>query len=230
MGGAAEESEVVVMPALACYVAVPVASFRSPRAREYLETLPVPPPATVYGMLCSAIGEPDRLVQQGAELAVALLSEPALSRVLRSLWHVKDAKEALGVEENKRPDFQELLTGLRLAVCVRPGERERRPSLADRLAQALQNPGAVPRFGGLSLGESTHLVDELRLLRPDDLAGVEPRWLVLDPDGPLALPLWVDHVGSAGTRYGQFRLRPGEAAVVEPPQEAWVPVAPPETG
>lgn len=215
------------MPALACYVAVPVASFRAPRAREYLETLPAPPPATVYGMLCSAVGEPDRLVHQGAELAVAVLSEPALSRVLRSLWRIKSEKAPLGIGENKRPDYQELLTDIRLAVYVRTGERERRPSLADRLAEALRNPGAVPRFGGLSLGESTHLVDELRLLRLDDLAGVKLRWLVLDPEGSLALPLWVDHVGSAGTRYGQFRLQAGETVVMEPPQEAWVSIAPP---
>lgn len=218
------------MPALACYVAVPVVSFRSPRAREYLETLPVPPPATVYGMLCSAVGEPDRWVHQGAELAVALLSEPGLSRVLRSLWRVKSAKVPPGVGENKRPDFQEVLTGLRLAVYVRPSEWERRPSLADRLAVVLRNPRAVSRFGGLSLGESTHLVDELRLLRPEDLFGAEPRWLVLDPNGALPLPIWVDHVGSSGTRYGQFRLRPGQAAVMEPPPEAWVRIAPPSTG
>src|SRR6202044_1447868 len=41
------------------FVSAPVASFRVPQAREYWETLPCPPPATVYGMLLSAVGEPN---------------------------------------------------------------------------------------------------------------------------------------------------------------------------
>jgi hypothetical protein len=34
-----------------------------------------------------------------------------------------------------------------------------RPSLAERVAAALHKPRDVARFGGLALGESTHLVD-----------------------------------------------------------------------
>ena len=212
------------MPAVACFVAVPVAGFRAPRAREYWETLPVPPPSTVYGMLCAAVGEPDRLVHRGAELAVGLLERPALARVVRTLWRVKERTVPPGLGENKRPDFQELLTGIRLAVHVRPGgAEEARPALAERLVAALAAPGSVMRFGGLSLGESAHLVDELRPLREADVAEGGVAWLVRDPDGPLALPVWPDHVGSAGTAYGRFRLEPGGG---EPPAAAWVAVAP----
>ena len=72
------------------------------------------------------------------------------------------------------------------------------------------------------MGESAHLVDELRPLRPgDDAAGAEPAWLVRDDAGPLALPIWPDHVGSRGTRYGQFSLRP-TIDPFAPPDEAWV--------
>lgn len=213
--------------AVICYVSVPVASFRSPRAREYLETLPVPPPATVYGMLCSAVGEWDRHAHIGAELAIALLSSGQLSRVLRTSWRIKESATPPGIGANKRPDFQELLVGLRLAVGVRPGAEEKRPSLAERISGALRNPSSVSRCGGLSLGESAHLVDEFRTLRPADVDGIEPTWLVCDLEGPLALPVWVDHVGAAGTVYRQFRLEPGASGEAKPPDDAWVAINPP---
>lgn len=213
------------MAAVACYVAVPIAAFRVPRAREYFETLPVPPPATVYGMLLSAIGEPDRLAHQGAELAMAVLDRGTRTRVLRTVWRVKDKDTEPGLGENKRPDFQELLVGARLAVHVRDGDAERRPGLASRLEEALRHPASVHRFGGLALGESTHLVDELRLLRDADLAARNAGWLVQDPDGPLALPVWPDHVGSERTRYAQFSLFPA-TDLRAPPDVAWVTVLP----
>ena len=38
---------------LGVYVSVPIACFRKGLAREYLETEPLPPPATCYGFLLS---------------------------------------------------------------------------------------------------------------------------------------------------------------------------------
>jgi CRISPR-associated protein Cas5t len=213
------------MPTCECYVSVPVTSFRAPRAREYLETLPVPPPSTVYGMLCSTVGEVDRNRHVGAELAIAVLTPGVRSRVLRTLWRVKDVKTPAGTGENKRPDGQELLTGMSFAAFVRDGVEAEEPSLASRVVAALSDPGSVTRFGGLSLGESSFLVDELRLLQAGDLAPrSDAAWLVADPAGSLALPLWVDHVGSASTRYGQFDLSPLDTH--EPPVDAWVRIGP----
>ena len=215
------------METLALYVSVPVASFRVPQAREYFETLPCPPPSTVYGMLLSLVGEPNRLRHVGAEVALALLSTPERSVVLRTLWRVKTRKTGPGIDENKRPDFQELLTGVRLAVWVRPGASEEAiPRLVERLRDTFAAPNHMSRFGGLSLGESTHLVDEVRPLRPDD--ATSGQLLVRDPQGELALPVWPDHVGSAGTRWGQYRLFKstiGEA----PHEEAWTPILRPES-
>lgn len=207
------------MEAVALYVSVPVGSFRVPQAREYLETLPVPPPSTVYGMLLSLVGEPDRLRHEGAEIALALLSVPARSVVLRSLWRVKTKKQGPGIGENKRPDFQELLTHIQLAVWIRSGLNERQhPALAERVKAALSAPHEIRRFGALSLGESTHLVDEVRVLQTDDLRSV--RLLVQDTEGDLALPVWPDHVGAAGTRWGQYRLV--ETGICEVPDApAW---------
>jgi CRISPR-associated protein Cas5t len=214
------------MSMVGLFVSVPIASFRVPQAREYWETLPCPPPATVYGMLLAAVGEPNRLHHEGAEVALALLSAPELSVVVRTLWRVKDRKLAPGIGENRRPDFQELLSNVRLAVWVRTGAAEAaRPSLSDRVAAALARPSGVNRFGGLSLGESTHLVDELRALGPTDHG--KGRLLFGDVEGDLALPAWSDHVGAAGTRWGQYRLVPAMVGT-EPDERAWTIIRRPE--
>ena len=210
------------MEVLALYVSVPVASFRVPQAREYFETLPCPPPSTVYGMLLSLVGEPDRLSHEGAEVALALLSVPERCLVLRTLWRVKNTKAGPGIGENKRPDFQELLTGIRLAVWVRQGTREvATPRLAERLRDALIRPTGTRRFGGLSCGESTHLVDEVRPLRQGD--ATSGQLLIRDLQGDLALPVWPDHVGSAGTRWEQYRLITSSIGP-SPHKNAWTPI------
>lgn len=108
-----------------------------------------------------------------------------------------------GLGTNRRPDFQELLTDIQLAVWVRKGmEEDSDTSLAQRIEKALDQPATVSRFGGLSLGESTHLVDSVSRLQSQDLRG---RLLVAAEDGDLSLPIWPDHVGSK-TRWGQYRL------------------------
>lgn len=190
------------METIGLYVSVPVASFRVPRAREFFETFPVPPPATVYGMLLSLVGETNRRVYEGTEIAIALLSEPEYSVVLRTLWRVKKKESGLGLGENRRPDFQELLTDIRLAVWIRD-EEMMETSLAKRIQKSLDNPSIINRFGGLCLGESTHLVDEVSLLNPSEQQG---QFLIAEDDGDLSLPIWPDHVGS-NTRWGQYRLQ-----------------------
>ena len=205
------------------YLSAPVAGFRAPHAREYFETLPVPPPSTLYGMLLSLVGEEERARHEGAEIAIAMLSEPPVSVVLRTTWRIKDKKLGPGLGNNRRPDFQELLTDMRLAVWLRTGGSEAgSPSLRERVAEVLCNPAASRRFGALALGESTHLVDEVRRLRPGDLDGARP--LVADPDGELSLTLWPNHVGSKGTAWGQYRLAEGMAED-QPPDEGWIAVA-----
>lgn len=192
------------METIGLYVSVPVASFRVPRAREYFETFPVPPPATVYGMLLSMIGEVNRRVYEGAEIAVALLSEPAYSVVLRTMWRVKKKEGGLGLGENRRPDFQELLTGISIGVWIRhKANEERKVSLVHQVKQAIENPSKVNRFGGLALGESTHLVNEVSILQLIETKSCQI--LLNDEEGDLSLPIWADHVSST-TNWGQFRL------------------------
>lgn len=207
------------------FVSVPVASFHAPYAREYLQTLDVPPPSTVYGMLLSLVGETDRGAHIGAEIALAQLAAPEHSTVLRTVWRIKDANKPLGLGENRRPDFQELLTGVTLAVFLREGKSEiARPSLCDRVEAGLTTPALLTRFGGLALGESTHLVDEIRLLGEGDVGSC--RQLIRDESGDLSLPVWVDHVGSGGTRWERFSIRPAAPQHDLPPEEAWTEIGP----
>jgi CRISPR-associated protein Cas5t len=210
---------------LALYVSCPMAGFRVSQARDYWETYPVPPPSTCYGMLLSLVGEENRLVHVGAELAIALVSSPQRSRVLRRLWRVKVSRDGLGKGANRIPGYQELLSDVQLKLWLRPGTYESAsPSLAGRVGRVLADPGSVRRHGALCLGESTHLVDDIRAWQEyDPQTG---RVLVADPHGDLCLPCWVDHVGSRGTVFRQFRLQEMPLGVAHPHEVVWVTIAP----
>src|SRR5215204_6270592 len=101
---------------LGVYVRVPIACFRKGLAREYLETEPLPPPATCYGFLLSLVGEERRTRHVGCRVCPVLLNEPDRSVVLRTVWRVKSLP--LGSGGNTRPDYQQLLTDVELVVWI----------------------------------------------------------------------------------------------------------------
>ncbi len=204
------------MMSVTLQVEVPIACFRQSRAREYAETYPVPPPSTVYGMLLSTLGETNRYKHCGTQLAIALLSEPEKSTVLRTFRRFK--KKDLHDPSNARPDYQELLTDIQFMVWVASGTDAAQPTLPKRLQSAFTNPETVNRFGGLCLGESRDLVNAITLL-PENYQGESLRWLVQDEDGLLTLPVWVDHVGSQGTRWRRYSLQ--ELSQKQPPEHSW---------
>jgi CRISPR-associated protein Cas5t len=185
------------------YVTVPVACFRKGLAREYLETELIPPPSTCYGFLLSLVGEEDRTRHTGVRVTPMLLGEPDQSVVLRTVWRVKN--KPLGSSGNTRPDYQQLLTGTELILWVDSTEEQnQQETLESRIRKALdvRQRADIQRFGGLSLGESTHLADQVSLLTDDlirELSEKGKRLYQLDDKGLLGLPVWVDHVGSAGT-------------------------------
>ncbi|MDY3556323.1 type I-MYXAN CRISPR-associated protein Cas5/Cmx5/DevS [Gemmata sp. JC717] len=212
---------------LGVYVTVPVACFRKGLAREYLETEPLPPPATCYGFLLSLVGETSRRRHVGCRVAPVLLSVPFQSVVLRTVWRVK--KAPLGSPGNTRPDYQQLLTGVELLVWLdSAGETNAAPTLEARVGAALANPSTVSRFGGLCLGESTHLVDEVSLWERVKArhAGRRGRAFLNAERGRLTLPVWVDHVGSAGTRYATGDLE--DVSLFDPPATDRLPAISPE--
>ena len=188
------------------YVTVPVACFRKGLAREYLETEPLPPPSTCYGFFLSLVGETDRYRHIGCRIAPVLVGEPGKSTILRTVWRTKSKKFRMGDGNNRTPAQQELLTRVKLVLWLNSSdEKAAGPSLEQRVENALTRPELLERFGGLSLGESTHLVDEVKLF----LGSAEETGaiFVCSERGRLTLPVWVDHVGSEGTRYVTGDLR-----------------------
>jgi len=202
---------------LALEVEVPIASFRQSRAREYAESYPVPPPSTVYGMLLSIVGEMNRYKHCGTRLAIALVSQPQKSTVIRTFRRFK--KKDIHDPSNARPDYQELLTDVRFIAWVDAGTDNSQLTLPERLEIAFANPAAINRFGGLCLGESRDLVNAVTLLPKNHQVKLF-QWLVCDENGLLTLPYWVDHVGSKGTHWQRYLiLEPSELS--HPPEPAW---------
>ena len=121
-------------------------------------------------------------------------------------WLQPEFTIGTGIGTNARPDYQQLLSGVEAVIwCDSSGEsRDNGPVLEERVVSALQSPSTISRFGGLSLGESTHLVDEVCLIdegRRSRLPYRDARSFLLHKTGRMTLPVWVDHVGSLGTRY-----------------------------
>ncbi len=193
---------------IALRLTVPIACWRKGHARELLESELLPPPSTCYGALLSLVGEQDRERHRGCRITAGLLSDPVRSTVLRTLWQIKKKAMPQGVGENAGPDFQQLMIGADLVIwCDSDDERESPRGLARRVEAAMQHPTAVDRFGGWSLGESTHLVNDAWLL-PGASPPASCKAFLLDPGGSITLPVWVDHVGTAGTRYAVGTLEP----------------------
>lgn len=182
-------------------VTVPIACWRKGAAREFLETEQLPPPATAYGMLLSLVGETDRDLHRGCRVTTGIFEIGEVSTVIRTLWRIKDPKQAQGVGENAKPDFQQLIVNSDVLVVCDGSDDGASPSLEQRVIAAMTDPKSISRFGGLSLGESTHLVNDLWLIRTSDRFHKPARVFVMEQEGNLTLPIWVDHVGSAGTRY-----------------------------
>jgi CRISPR-associated protein Cas5t len=201
------------MSGISLQISVPFCSFRRPYAREFLESERFPPPATVYGFLLSLVGEELRETYVGTKLATAIVRKPQVSQVLRTVWRIKKKNLQPGTGSNKRPDYQEVLSGLKVGVWIAEGP------LAEKLLVAAEHPELIDRYGGLCLGESRDLVDEIHFQPEWTGTGI---WLTADENGEYPLPIWVDHVGSIGTRWGQFCLR--EASLSEPPHDdpRWV--------
>lgn len=202
---------------LALEIEVPIACFRQSRAREYAQTYPSPPPSTVYGMLLSMVGEINRYKHCGVKIAIALVSQPQKSTVIRTFRRFK--KKDIHDPTNARPDYQELLSDIRFITWVNSQREESQPTLSQRLQQALTNPASIDRFGGLCLGESRDLVNSVTVFQENHRSR-SLQWLVQNEDGLLTLPYWVDHVGSKGTRWKRYLILESSEFSV-PPESAW---------
>jgi CRISPR-associated protein Cas5t len=202
--------------ALCLLVEVPVCAFRPYASREYQDTYPVPTPASVYGMLLSLLGVPraDKARHRGAGMALAVEAVPEQSKVFRKLRRGGDL-------ENTRPDYQDVLTDLRLWVWVRRDQDAGDPCLADRLRTSLADRCAtVTREGGVSLGESSYLVNAVTAKQPPH----KLVFVVPDTKGFYSLPVWVDHVEAANTKLHRFRVEDEATNVRDTLPNAWFPI------
>ncbi|WP_420448543.1 type I-MYXAN CRISPR-associated protein Cas5/Cmx5/DevS [Candidatus Palauibacter sp.] len=190
------------MDAFVVRASVPVVSFRPYLSRDYQDTYPVPPPATAFGMLLSLCGiaEAGRPDFGNTELAIMVDRVREPSPVLRRLRRDSSDDQRHG-RVGYRPDYQELILGLRVWIAVRQGDAAR--DLADCARDALKRPERLDRYGALSLGESTFLVDEISVFDSAPRSGISLR---PDGAGSLTLPVWVDYQDPKRTRLQRFSL------------------------
>lgn len=218
---------------IAIRVQAPYASFRKSYARSFAESYPFPPPATVYGMLLSLVGERLRARHAGVRLAFAYARKPRITTTLRKLSRYKYGVAGKQEKLGNAPDFIETLCGIDFLCWIdSAGERARQqapvttPGLEERVARAIEAPEGITRTGVVCLGLSDDAVDDVALVRQLD---GQWHWLSPDQAGGIELPTWVDHVGSLHTRWRRFRFDDGDACEIRdaPPQERFVEILDP---
>lgn len=177
----------------------PFASFKHSYSREYAGSYSYPPPSTIYGCLLSLVGETNMQCHRGVKIAIALASNPQTSIVMRTVRRLKNAD--LNSPSNSKPDFQEILSGLKIIIGIDSSEDLN--NLESRVVQVLSYPETIERFGGLSLGESRDLIDDIKIL---DKPSESLEWLTKNKKGKIKLPLIVDYLGSKNTKMENFSL------------------------
>jgi len=210
---------------IALHIEVPYASFRKSYARSLAETYPFPPPATVYGMLLSLVGERLRGQHSGVKLAFAFAKQPKIARTLQRMSGAK-----YGV--SRTPDFVETLCGIEFLCWVdSSGEKENAQSLETRLIEAIETPEVVNRTGVVCLGLSDNAVNDVSLVknftRVQDFSETW-HWLTPQSDGQIELPIWVDHVGAFYTRWRRYQFdNTSLVETFEPPDNYFTPICDP---
>jgi CRISPR-associated protein Cas5t len=214
-------------------VEVPYASFRKSYARSLAETYPLPPPATIYGMLLSLVGERFRVRHEGVRLAFAFKRLPKIVTTLRKLSRFKYGVPAKQSKLGNAPDYFETLCGIEF-LCWVDSSTERnnkdtmskgdRYNLEERLLAAIKSPESINRYGVLCLGLSDDAVNDISLCN-----NIEGEWYRLIPSntGLLELPIWVDHVGAANTRWQRYQLDLKPMKEFEPMADHWIEIIAP---
>lgn len=206
---------------IALHVDVPYASFRKSFARSFAETYPLPPPATVYGMLLSLVGEYFRTRHEGVRLAFAYKKLPQVATTLRKLSRYKYGVPSKQSSLGNAPDFVETLCDIEFLCWIdssheptAPEDTDQSSTLEQRLQAVLTRPEDVNRRGVLCLGLSDDAVNSVSLCKRFD--GGWHRLLPNDT-GSVELPVWVDHVGAANTRWRRFAFEETACPIVESP-------------
>lgn len=209
------------------HVEVPYASFRKSYARSFAETYALPPPATVYGMLLSLVGERFRRRHEGVRLAFAYKSIPQIATTLRKLSRFKYGVPGKQAELGNVPDFIETLCGIEFLTWIDSSQEKVAGGLEERISEALDTPENVDRYGLLCLGLSDDAVNDVSLCQ---ILNDEWHRLLPSDSGVIELPVWVDHVGSAQTRWQRFHLEAQATQITQQPGDnewQWIKIMPP---
>jgi CRISPR-associated protein Cas5t len=188
-------------------VEAPYATFRKSLARSFAEIYPIAPPATVYGMLLSLVGERFRRRHEGVRLAFAYSRLPKIATTLRKLSRFKYGVASKQSKLGNAPDYIETACGLDFLCAIDSSGESGVDSLEKRVRVALERPGDIERYGVLSLGLSDDMVDSIVLLDSPFVGDWHP--LLPSNTGSMELPVWVDHVGSLKTRWQRYELLQG---------------------
>jgi CRISPR-associated protein Cas5t len=205
---------------IALHIEAPYASFRKSYARSFAETYAFPPPATVYGMLLSYVGEYFRACHLGVKLAFAYKQQPKVATTLRKLSRYKYGVASKQSKIGNAPDYVETLCSIEF-ICWIDSSREKKQtaqSLEQRLIEAIQMPENITRTGLVCLGLSDDAVNDVSLVR-----NIEGKWHWLNPcsHGQIELPTWVDHIGSYHTRWQRydFEIVPSSVDSIPAPEK-----------
>lgn len=220
------------MESLRLFVEAPFCAFRPHTSRDYQDTYPFPPPATVFGMLLSLVGAEwsEKYGYAGVRIALALEGVPGLARVFRKLRRVAQNNADADPLADRRPDYQELLVDVRLWLWLAQEEEgHQKRSLFNLLHMALSpsQRHLITRFGGLALGESTNLVNQV-ILNPTEPPTNELDFLVKDSKGYYSLPIWVDHPRTGRDRASRLRFSIRKMPYTPSPiDDCWITISPP---
>jgi CRISPR-associated protein Cas5t len=173
-------------------------------------------------MLLSLVGERFRRRHQGARLAFAYKQAPRTATTLRKLSRFKYGVASKQSKLGNTPEFIETLCNIDFLCWLDSGDEDHGsalPTLESRVASALNDPDKVDRYGVLCLGLSDDAVNDVHLC--ENLNGEWHRLLPTDT-GEIELPVWVDHVGAANTRWQRFTFEPQASALSNlPGSQEW---------
>ncbi|MBU7583861.1 MAG: type I-MYXAN CRISPR-associated protein Cas5/Cmx5/DevS [Nostoc sp. TH1S01] len=210
------------------HIEVPYASFRQSYARSLAETYPFPPPATVYGMLLSLVGEYFRAKHSGVKLAFAYAKQPKIATTLRKFSRFKYGVASKQSKLGNAPDFVDTLCEIKFLCWVdSSAESNQEITLESRIQESLQFPERVTRTGILSLGLSDDAVNDVSLISES-----QEKWHWLTPanNGEIELPIWVDHIGSINTRWQRYSFDVNPSIINhQPPPEKFTPIIDPHS-
>ena len=208
------------------YVEAPYASFRKSFARSFAETYALPPPATVYGMLLSLVGEHFRKRHEGVRIAFAYKQMPRIATTLRKFSRYKYGVPNKQASLGNAPDFIETLCNIKFLCWIDSSEEAageddnaKGETLEQRILTALQNPQVVSRQSILCLGLSDDAINDISLCET-----VKGKWYRLFPNdrGSLELPVWADHVRGVDTRWQRYELEKEASEIISTPnEESW---------